>query len=82
MERTEEIHLRRFEASRNIARFYRLAIAADLFGGVVVCRQWGRVGTRGRTRRDPVSDIPEAKIRIERLLKVKRRRGYRDLADC
>ena len=44
--------LSRVEPERNMARFYALMIERDLFGHVVLVRQWGRVGTRGRERVD------------------------------
>ncbi len=29
-------------------RFYRLDIEPDLFGGVLLMKEWGRIGARGR----------------------------------
>src|SRR4051795_12059649 len=46
--------LRRVEPERNMARFYALMIERDLFGHVVLVRHWGRIGTRGRERTDPM----------------------------
>jgi predicted DNA-binding WGR domain protein len=41
------VELRRIEPARNMYRFYRLDIQLDLFGGVRLLRQWGRIGGRG-----------------------------------
>jgi predicted DNA-binding WGR domain protein len=47
------ISLRRVDPETNIARFYVLTLERDLFGNVVVTRQWGRVGTAGRQIIEP-----------------------------
>jgi predicted DNA-binding WGR domain protein len=47
------IVLRRVDPESNAAQFYMLTIERDLFGNVVVTRQWGRVGTAGRQITDP-----------------------------
>jgi predicted DNA-binding WGR domain protein len=31
-------------------RFYLLDVQPDLFGGVLLVKQWGRIGTQGRIR--------------------------------
>ena len=59
------IELRRLDLARNMARFYRLAIEPDLFGGVRLSRQWGRIGWRGvrfiggRNSKKPRGDLGE-----------------------
>ncbi len=40
--------LHRIDAARNMARFYRLDIQPNLFGGVSLMKEWGRIGSRGR----------------------------------
>ena len=40
------IALRRVDPDTNVARFYVLTLERDLFGNVVVTRQWGRAGGR------------------------------------
>ena len=42
------IELCRVDPSRNMRRFHRLDIQPDLFGGVLLLKQWGRIGARGR----------------------------------
>ena len=44
------LYLRRIDPARNMHRFYRLDIQPDLFGRVLLMKQWGRVGTQGRIR--------------------------------
>jgi predicted DNA-binding WGR domain protein len=36
------LELRRIDPARNMRRFYRLDMQPDLFGGVLLLRQWGR----------------------------------------
>ena len=71
------VTLRRLEPSRNVARFYALAVERDLFDRVVVVRQWGRLGTAGRTRLDEYPDEGRAAEAMMRLETSKRSRGYR-----
>jgi predicted DNA-binding WGR domain protein len=42
------VHLRRVDPACNMHRFYRLDIQPDLFGRMLLMKQWGRVGTHGR----------------------------------
>lgn len=39
------ISLTRRDAARNIARYYLIEVAPDLFGGAVLIRRWGRIST-------------------------------------
>ena len=40
------VTLHRFDPGKRMARFYSLHIERDLFGGVVLRRQWGRIAHR------------------------------------
>lgn len=44
---TGAVTLRRVDPSRNMARFYRLDVQPDLFGGCSFVREWGRIGRGG-----------------------------------
>jgi predicted DNA-binding WGR domain protein len=71
--------LRRFEPEQNVARFYALMIERDLFGRIVLVRQWGRIGSRGRERLDEHANEIAAAEAMIKLAAAKRRRGYQDL---
>ena len=43
----QPIELRRVDPARDMRRFYRLDIEPDLFGGFLLLKQWGRIGTDG-----------------------------------
>ncbi|SMD00147.1 WGR domain-containing protein [Rhizobium sp. RU36D] len=73
------LHLHRCDLARNMARFYRLSIERDLFGGVIVLREWGRIGTRGQRLTEPCLHELDAQLRLLRLAQAKRRRGYVDI---
>lgn len=62
---------------RNMARFYALDVTEDLFGHAWLERRWGRIGTRGQTKLEPLGDAIEAAARIDTLMRLKTRRGYR-----
>ncbi len=69
--------LERRDASRNMARFYVLAIEPTLFGDTALVREWGRVGSSGRRRLELHADPDAAAESLEVWLARKRRRGYR-----
>ena len=73
------IVLRRIDPQSNAAQFYMLTLERDLFGNVVVTRQWGRVGTAGRQITQPYPTMGEAVEAMTVLAAAKRKRGYVDL---
>jgi predicted DNA-binding WGR domain protein len=73
--------LQRREPARRMARFYRLEAGADLFGRVIVMREWGRIGWAGRVRVDYVDRPEDAAAWLARIELAKRRRGYASAGD-
>jgi predicted DNA-binding WGR domain protein len=71
--------LHRRNPEQGVARFYSLMIERDLFGRVVLVRNWGRIGTNGRERAEEYPSEIEAGQALEAVAQAKRRRGYRDL---
>jgi predicted DNA-binding WGR domain protein len=71
------IELRRIDPARNMRRFYRLDMQPDLFGGVLLMKQWGRIGTAGRIMDEPHPTEALAVAAMQRQAERKRRRGYR-----
>lgn len=69
--------LERREPSRNMARFYVLAVEPTLFGDAVLVREWGRIGSLGRRRIDLHADTATAAEALDVWLERKARRGYR-----
>ena len=74
---TFHLHIQRLNATENMARYYRLAIEPTLFGTICLVRNWGRVGTRGQERIEFCEDENQALRLFLKILKRKRRRGYR-----
>ncbi|GEO84677.1 MULTISPECIES: WGR domain-containing protein [Alphaproteobacteria] len=72
--------LTRTDTTRNMARFYVLSVEPALFAGAALLRQWGRIGTRGRTRVELFACEAEAWQALSRLAAAKTRRGYRPVA--
>jgi predicted DNA-binding WGR domain protein len=68
--------LHRVDPTRNMARYYRVAIEPTLFGWSAVVRDWGRIGRTGRRRLDLYDDMNEASSAADVLLTRKLRRGY------
>lgn len=71
------LHVQRVDATRNMARYYRLAIQPTLFGNICVVRNWGRIGTRGQERVDFFDNEKQALSVFLEILRAKRRKGYR-----
>src|SRR5277367_2819865 len=68
--------LERRDATRNMARFYVLAIEPTLFGNTALVREWGRIGSPGRRRLDLHADAKTATESLDVWLARKHRRGY------
>jgi predicted DNA-binding WGR domain protein len=76
------MHLHRRDPARSMFRFYRLHVVRDLFGGVALLREWGRIGSPGRVRLDPHADEGAALAAAKRLLRAKLRRGYQAVSSA
>jgi predicted DNA-binding WGR domain protein len=68
--------LDRIRPAQNERRFYAASVTTDLFGNILLFRNWGRIGTAGRVRFDLYSGTQEATTALEKLARVKRGRGY------
>jgi predicted DNA-binding WGR domain protein len=64
------IHLRRIDPTRNMARFYAMAVQPTLFGEWALQREWGRIGSAG------LASESDAVVAMARVLKAKQRHGY------
>jgi predicted DNA-binding WGR domain protein len=76
----ESASLSRIRPALNEWRYYRLEIWPDLFGGALLMRHWGRIGTAGRRRLDVHSDAGAAVNALAAIVRAKSRRGYRPRA--
>jgi predicted DNA-binding WGR domain protein len=71
--------LHRIDPEQGVRRFYSLMIERDLFGVVVLVRNWGRIGTNGQELVEAFASEDDAGKALEVFAAAKRRRGYRDL---
>ena len=62
----EDIRIERVDAKANMYRFYRLRLMPDLFGGVSLLREWGRIGTQGRHRIELLGSGPVKSLEAPR----------------
>jgi predicted DNA-binding WGR domain protein len=67
--------LQRIDPARNMARYYRLDVQPDLFGGWSFIREWGRIGRPGVVRLHFCSSEMEAIAALDRQWSAKERRG-------
>ena len=72
----EDVRVERIDPDRNMRRFYRMHIQPDLFGGVTLVKEWGRIGTAGRQKTEAYEDAGRAVDALLAHLKSKERRGY------
>ena len=69
------IVLHRIDPEQGIRRYYSLMIERDLFGRVVLVRNWGRIGTNGRERAEEFAGEIEAGQALEAVAQAKRRQA-------
>ncbi len=72
------LRLQRIRPNKNERRFYAMTVTSDLFGQVVLVRNWGRVGAGGRLRWDLHPDLSTADRSLRDLARRKCRRGYQE----
>lgn len=70
------LDLKRIDPSLNMRRFYRMSVQPDLFGGVSLVREWGRIGFRGQMLVEQHENEGRAVAALVKLAAVKMRRGY------
>ena len=73
---TAPVLLRRIDDARNMRRFYLLDLQPDLFGGVLLVKHWGRIGTGGRIVDQSYNSEASAAEAMQLQAERKRRRGY------
>ncbi|MEO1147505.1 MAG: WGR domain-containing protein [Cyanobacteria bacterium J06638_22] len=73
----EDIRIERVDPKANMHRFYRLRLMPDLFGGVSLLREWGRIGAQGRLRVELFADAGQAADAMVTVYRAKQKRGYR-----
>jgi predicted DNA-binding WGR domain protein len=77
--RSHHLALNRITPGQGVAWFDGLLIERDLFGRVVLVRNWGRIGTNGRDLVEEFASEIEAGQALEALAQTKRRRVYQNL---
>ena len=70
------VDLKRIDPSLNMRRFYRMSVQPDLFGGVSLVWEWGRIGYRGQMLVEQHDDEGRAVNALMKLSATKKRRGY------
>ncbi len=74
------VYLTRRDASRNLARFYRMFIAPNLWGEWTLFREWGRIGSGGQVKAIRFANPGAALIALQKTTREKLRRGYQSQA--
>lgn len=68
--------LERVDASRNMSRYYVLAITPTMFGDTSLVREWGRIGESVRRSIELHADDATAAEALKSWLHRKTKRGY------
>jgi predicted DNA-binding WGR domain protein len=71
-----EALLYRIDPTRNMARFYTVAVEPTLFGDASLVRSWGRIGTAGRCKIELFETRAAATAAYDRILRRRLARGY------
>jgi predicted DNA-binding WGR domain protein len=74
--RMNAVILYRIDDSQRMHRYYRMDVQPDLFGQWCLMREWGRIGSTGRTRSAPFLTPQDAQAALDKQRRVKERRGY------
>ncbi|MEP4197217.1 MAG: WGR domain-containing protein [Aliishimia sp.] len=72
----EDIRIERVDADVNMHRFYRLGLLPDLFGGMSLLREWGRIGTSGQSKVELFANAGQAADAMITIYRSKQKRGY------
>ena len=71
------VYLEKHVQKRNLHRFYRMLVEADLFGCWVLTREWGRVGQGGgHVVVKEYNTIESARQDMQQKVQEKLNRGY------
>jgi predicted DNA-binding WGR domain protein len=68
--------LYRIDSQKRMHRYYRMDVQLDLFGQWCLLRQWGRIGSTGKTCSVPFPTLHEAHAALGKQRRAKERRGY------
>lgn len=71
------IYMQAIDGADSVPRYYQLILQQELMGGWSLLREWGKAGTRGRSRRENFSERGEAERAIMRYRDAQLARGYR-----
>jgi predicted DNA-binding WGR domain protein len=72
----DRLHLRRVDPVKNMRRFYLMTVQRDLFGGAMLVREWGRIGSPGKVKTSHFRDEGRAVDALAVKVDQKRKRGY------
>ena len=73
---TLSVVVQRVDPKANAYRYYVLSIEPNLFEGVSLVKEWGRIGARGRSATELHPDLAGARVALDVWLRRKLRRGY------
>lgn len=76
MNNHDSIALYKIDQKKNMYRFYRMEILADLFGQVCLIREWGRIGRPGRVMTTSSAEQSVIFAQFEKIMRLKSKNGY------
>ena len=65
----QSVALEAVDLARNMERGYQLSVQRDLFGHFTIDQLWGRLGTKGQSRRVSFADQRSAKSFLRQVIK-------------
>ena len=76
LQMTEQLYLQAIEPAKNKSRFYKLLIQPDLWGGVSLVREYGRISQPGTVILNWYEKELDVLESMKRLSQIKCKRGY------
>jgi predicted DNA-binding WGR domain protein len=71
-----EHYLTCIHPDQNRYRFYHMTMQLGLFSKLCLIRRWGRIGNEGRRLSMSFETMDELNREVQRLLRMKERKGY------
>jgi predicted DNA-binding WGR domain protein len=71
------VYMVRHDSSQNMHRFYQMTVSPGLFNDWSLVREWGRIGSPGKVRKNWYESEEDAITAGEKIREAKQKKGYR-----
>lgn len=71
-----QLNLKSVKPDENRYRYYTMFVQQSLFGGFLLTKNWGRIGSKGRTAVAGFSSMKDLEKEVALILRTRQRHGY------